>query len=262
MRPDATPRRVVVAHSETAIRDSAMAVARVAGYEVIGVGDGASARSLLRSVPTPAALVVDVALPDVLGYELCEEIAALGLPTKVILIASVYSKTAYKRRPTNLYGASDYVEQHHIVDQLGDKLAHAIEVEGLPHAVRRRSVSETGEHKAAAIREAGEGRLGFRYRSEREAMDRARGLARLLVADMALYGGETIAEWRAAGCPGDYPDALAADVDEARRLFELRVPPEIAGAEDFFGAALRVVLKGRGGGDEDAAWPLDAEEGE
>jgi DNA-binding response OmpR family regulator len=234
--------RVVVAHGEAAIRDSAVAVARSAGHEVIAVPDGESVRLLLRTTPPPAALVVDVALPGALGYELCDEIAAMGLPTRVILIASVYSKTAYKRRPTSLYGAADYVEQHHIVDQLGPKLGALLE--GYAAPVRRRSMSDTGEQKAAAIRDAGEERLAFTYRNRREGEDRARSLARLLVADMMLYVGDLIADWRARGAPDDMPEELRADVAEARRLYALRVPPEIAAARDYFGDALRAGLRG------------------
>lgn len=255
--------RVVIAHSETAIRDSAMAVARTAGYEVVGVADGESARILLHSRPAPAALVVDVALPDVLGYELCEEVHRERLATKVILIASVYSKTAYKRRPSSLYGASDYVEQHHIVDQLADKLGHVLRREepGPLEVARRRRLSATGEHKALKIREAGEARLAFRYKNRGEAVERAKGLARLLVADLALYCGEAIETWRAAGGTGELPAELAADVEEGRRLYELRVPPEIASEHDFFGEALREFLGSSGRLVDDETWPLQGEPG-
>ncbi|HUH01736.1 MAG TPA: response regulator [Kofleriaceae bacterium] len=241
---------VLVAHGEAALRESAVEVTRAAGYRVIGVADGESARLILASQPPPCALVVDVALPGALGYELCDEIARAGLPTKVILIASVYSKTAYKRRPSSLYGASDYVEQHHIVDQLVDKLERAVEGESQPFVMRRRHISDTGEHKAAAIREAGEGRLAFRYRGRKEGEERVRSLARLLVADLALYCGDAIEAWRAEGCPGEYPVALAGDIDEARRIFELRAPAELRQAHDYFGEAVHGVLHGTGGGGE------------
>ncbi len=240
--------RVVVAHGEAAIRDSAVAVARNAGFEVIAVTDGESARLLLRSSPPPAALVVDVALPGALGYELCQEVADLGLPTRVVLIASVYSKTAYKRRPTSLYGAADYVEQHHIVDQLGPKLDALLAGHAAP--TRRRSISDTGEQKAEAIRAAGEERLAFRYRSRREGEERARGLARLLVADMMLYAGDLVARWRADGAPGDTPPELASDIEEARHLYLMRVPAEIAAARDYFTEELQSGLRFHGHGDD------------
>jgi CheY-like chemotaxis protein len=242
------PPRIVVAHDEPAIRDAALRVAREAGYEAVGVADGGSARVLLLATrPVPAALVVDVALPGALGYELADEIARAGLRTRVILVASVYSKTAYKRRPSSLYGAHDYLEQHHVVDQLGPKLERAI-----------RSIDGAGEvaplpaplahpPESAAIREAGEQRLSFRYRDPAEAQDRARSLARLLVADLMLYAGDEVGAWAAAGARGPLPERLARDLAEGRRLFELRVPREIAGDQDYLLEALQQALRARAG---------------
>jgi CheY-like chemotaxis protein len=236
------PARVVVAHDESAIRDAAVEVARGAGYEVIGVTDGESARILLSSQPTPAVMVVDVALPGVLGYELVESAAALGLGTKIIFIASVYSKTAYKRRPSNLYGAHDYVEQHHIVDQLRDKLEAAIV--SSTRSVRRRKVSETGQLKAVQIQKAGEARLTFRYRTPEEATERAHRLARLIVADVVLYCGDEVEKWVAAGAAdADMPERLRTDMDEGRRVFALRVPEEVAAQRDFITEALHEVAE-------------------
>lgn len=242
--------RVLVAHDEQRLRESAMQVARTAGYEVVGVADGDSARILLHSQPVPAALVVDVALPRVAAYELCDEIAREGLPTVVILIASVFSKTAYKRRPTSLYGAHDYVEQHHIVDQLAPKLERAISATpgGPASPIPHGRLSQTAQHRALRIQEAGEARLAFRYRDRAEGIERAQRLARLIVADVLLYCGDEVAEWRAQGAGGAIPTALADDLDEGRRLFELRVPPEIAGDHDFVGEALAELLAGKVGG--------------
>lgn len=218
-----------------------MAVARQCGYAVIGVGDGDSALLVLHSEPRVAALVVDVALPGVLGYELCEDIAAHELGTATILIASVYSKTAYKRQPGSLYGAADYVEQHHIVDQLPVKLERVL-AGARPARMRRRPVSQTGEQKARAIREAGEGRLAFSYRSRSEGAERARNLARLLIADVMLYGGDAVQAWREDGARGEYPASLRDDVVEARRLYELRVPRELAREQDYFGDMVRALF--------------------
>jgi DNA-binding NarL/FixJ family response regulator len=238
--------RVVVAHGEEAIREAAMRVTRAAGFDAVGVSDGESARLLLlASRPVPAALVVDVALPGVLGYQLAEEVGRARLPTRVILVASVYSKTAYKRRPSSLYGADDYVEQHHVVDQLGPKLeravadARAVGAEALAHAPHVLSP------EAVAIRDAGEQRLAFRYQDPAQAEERARNLARLIVADLMLYAGDDVQAWAAAGAAGPLPQGLARDLDEGRRLFALRVPAEIAATRDYLLEALRDAVPGR-----------------
>ncbi len=238
-------RRVLVAHDDQKLRESATQVMRVAGYEVVGVVDGESARVLLRSQPIPVALVVDVALPRVAAYELCDDIQRLGLPTKVILIASVFSKTAYKRRPTSLYGAHDYVEQHHIIDQLAPKLERALMMDrGAPASpIPHRRLSDTAQHRALRIQEAGEARMAFRYTSRKDGIERAQRLARLIVADILLYCGDEVEGWRSTGSSGAIPIKLADDMDEGRRLFDLRVPAEIAEERDFLSEALTELLE-------------------
>lgn len=237
--------RVIVAHETAEIREAALRVVRDAGYEGIGVAEGQSARALLASPPQPAALVVDVGLPGVLGYELVEEIRERGLPTKVILIASVYSHTAYKRRPTSLYGADDYVEQHHITDRLAAKLATLVPA---PRPVAERDVHDpaglTADERTELlrIRDASEGRLAFTYATRAEGVERARRLARLIASDILLYNGDRVA----AAHDGELDVLLGHDLEAGRQLFALRVPPEIAATEDFVGAALRELAARRG----------------
>jgi CheY-like chemotaxis protein len=231
--------RVIIAHSESGLREPAMAVARAAGYETIGVGDGHSVRLLLYGKPEPLALVVDVALPGALGLELCDEILTRELPTRSIMVAAVYSKTAYKRRPTQLYGAFDYIEQHHIADRLVDKLGRAVAVAapGTPPVAVR---SDPPLIELALLRKAGARRLEFDPVSEEDTVVSARRLARLVVADIALYAGDLIEEWVANGTDtGTLPKQLVADMAEGQRLFDSWVPMEIGRQRDYLGEALR-----------------------
>ncbi len=237
MKADAP--RVVVAHEADAIREAALRVVREAGYQAIGVADGPSATVLLLARPHPAALVVDVGLPGRLGYELVEDVRANGLDTRIVLVASVYSRTAYKRRPTSLYGADDYIEQHHIPDQLPEKLARLVPTGG--GRGRHDTVSDA---VVEAIREAGEARLVFHGDGPAQKRESARHLARIIMADLALYNA-------AAFAPGlgisEVRERLGDDLRVARELFALRVPAGVAGAEDFIFAALAEVVAARGG---------------
>ena len=226
--------RVVVAHEEASIRKPAMDVARGLGCDTVGVTSGQSALTLLSWSP-PDVLVTDVSLPDILGFELCEQIARMGLVTKVIFIASVYSKTAYKRRPTSLYGAVDYIEQHHIVDGLGDKLVRALPALS---AKGREVGDDTMNRERGAIATAGLRRLKFDAQGL-EPLENARRLARLLVADVLLYAGAAGREWLEHGAEEDeMPEQLAGDLAEAKRLFEAEVPPAARGARDFIDEAI------------------------
>lgn len=241
---------MIVAHESDAIRDAALRVVREAGFEGVGVADGESARALTLSLPYPAALVVDVALPRVLGYQLCEEIRSRGIPTRVVLVASVYSKTAYKRRPSSLYGADDYVEQHHIPDQLAKKLVRLVPsaqlLDNAPRSVHDMASLSASERAALdVIRCAGEDRLAFRYATREEGVERARRLARLILSDMVLYNGALVDQGIRNG---DLEARLGKDMVAGRELFALRVPAEIASVEDFLGAALAEFVSVRKGG--------------
>ncbi len=251
-----TAPRVVIGHDDDTIRGSAAAAAREAGYDVVEVRDGDAAEAALAAEPTPSALVVDAGLPGKAGFELCQAIERLGLPTKVVLIASVYSKTAYKRKPTSLYGAHDYVEQHHIVDMLGPKLAALVPAPSpLPEgrsAHRPSTLSQAQQAQANAVREAGERRLQPIARSgvgHAEAVARAAQLARLIVTDLLLYSGSEARHWvdegrRRGADPASrsLPARLANDLDEGRRLLKLSVPVDVMGGRDLIGEAFVELL--------------------
>jgi len=240
--------RILVAHADATIRASAVAAAMEAGYDVIGVEDGIAAEAELLSAAPPAALVVDAGLPGRAGFELCELIESRGLATKVVLIASVYSKTAYKRKPTSLYGADDYVEQHHIVDMLGPKLAELVTApRALPpgrSAHRPSTLSPAQREEMEAVRKAGEERLQP-IEEDRlghaEAVARAQQLARLIVTDMLLYSGSEARHW-AESRSRSMPPRLSQDLDEARRLFALSVPVDVVGKRDLVGEAFVELL--------------------
>lgn len=245
-----TAPRILIAHEEPAIREAATHAAQSAGYDAIAVADGDRALGVLLGSPTPAALVVDVGLPARAGYELIADIARHGLGTRVVLIASVYSKTAYKRKPTTLYGADDYVEQHHIVDMLASKLAALVPApvppplrsvhgaQGLPPDVRRES-----DHLRAHADE----RLHVEP-GHVDAVARAESLAQVIVADLVLYNGTEVEQWvrdRDRRSGGALPARVLSDLDEARRLFEMAVPRDVAGRRDFVLEALMEFLEHR-----------------
>jgi CheY-like chemotaxis protein len=251
------PARVVVAHEADDLRDAALRVVREMGLEGVGVADGESARALVLAQPPPAALVVDVGLPRVLAYQLVDDVRAAGVPMGVILVASVYSRTAYKRRPSSLHGADDYVEQHHVPDQLGEKLLRLLPpgtitaaAEAAASLAARHPVHGAGgglpgqREENERIRKAGEGRLAFRYATPEEAMARARKLAEVIVADLLLYAG---AEVDRARTRAELERLLGNDLAAGRDLLALRVPPEVASAHDYVGAALDAYVNARTG---------------
>src|SRR5262245_32997457 len=95
--------KILVAYESETIRQVIVRLLSDAGYPVEAVSDGAAALRALSG--QPAALVIDVAIGDVFAYQVVEELRRQKLPTRVILVASIYNRTGYKRRPTSLYGA-------------------------------------------------------------------------------------------------------------------------------------------------------------
>ncbi|HWB73464.1 MAG TPA: hypothetical protein VG755_00885, partial [Nannocystaceae bacterium] len=117
----------------------------------------------------------------------------------VVLVASVYRATSYKRRPTSLYGADDYIEIHHLGDALPTKLRALLGLAEMPRDMHLDA--------AEALRVEGDTRMT-------QHDDAA--LAKLIVADMVLYNGDRILGASDAGAAAT---AVAADLAVARELF-------------------------------------------
>jgi predicted Zn finger-like uncharacterized protein len=111
--------KVVVANESAAFCDAVAKILAPEPFEVFICNDGKVALETVERVQ-PELLFLDVALPTMFGFEVCERVrqnpALSGV--KIVLIASIYDKTRYKRSPMSLYGADDYIEKHHIPDQL------------------------------------------------------------------------------------------------------------------------------------------------
>jgi CheY-like chemotaxis protein len=160
------------------------------------------------------AVVLDVGVPGVMAFEVMDQLRAhpstKELP--VILLASVFERTRYKRRPNQLYGADAYLELHHVPDRLVTLLDALRSKEPLPE---ERVQAPADRARAAALR------------AEVTPLDDD-GLvrvARRVLSDMALYHGDEIARGVAEGEPlAHVQDALAG----ARQLFEELAAERIA----------------------------------
>jgi CheY-like chemotaxis protein len=205
------------------------------GFAATFVPDGKVALAELSRTRWDA-LVVDVGLPEIPGYELVERAKSLHAQGRgaafVVLVASVYRPTGYKRRPTRLYGADDYIEIHHLGDALPVKLRRLL---GLP----ARAPDDAEVRGAAiALRDEGDARL--------DACGAA-GLAQRIVADVVLYNGDRIlgaADVETAAA------AVADDLEVARQLFGhmVRARGEATDGTDPIGVAFRELMRALGRG--------------
>jgi DNA-binding response OmpR family regulator len=192
---------VLVAFERPAVARTVEWVLQWAGFATTVTRNLAEAEAKLAAGGF-AGFVADVALPGPPIYAALDRIASLRPAPVVVLVSAVYRKTSYKRRPTRLYGAQDYVELHHVGDQLPEKLWRHLgrTAADADREAQRRSWEEMSRE--------GDRRFG------NEAADR---LAELIVADLLLYNGDAIL---AAATPEAAAAAVADDLAVARELHE------------------------------------------
>ncbi|MCD6497349.1 MAG: response regulator [Deltaproteobacteria bacterium] len=226
---------VVVAYEPGPIRDEIQSALVRLHPTIHLAADGNEAWSLILSL-RPDLLVVDAAIDGLASFELGDRVAGRRLPTRIILIASIYDKTAYKRRPTSLYGADDYVEQHHIPDMLGPKAATLLDM----HMTTYRP----GDGVAATLREAAQARFEDGL-SRREHLDR---MAWMVACDLVIYNDALLRL-----DPDRFSPQERADVEAATSTIEALAPDAIGQGETLILNALQRMMTSQ------KASPADAE---
>jgi DNA-binding response OmpR family regulator len=230
--------RVMIAHSDYELCTTIDTLVRSAGYEGV-LGHNGDDVLAAMDVARPQVAVVDVALQGLYAFEVVEKVRQRpGLDNvKIILLSSVYNKAAYKRSPSSLYGADDYIEKHHIPDDLVLKINRL-----LIGAAPARGPAENGEVEAKgkqlSAKEGASQSLDFIHTvnekiqnaEEHEVSgddvperERAERLARIIVSDISLYYQDRVDE---GILEGNWSELLAAEIKEARRLFADRFPSQ------------------------------------
>lgn len=197
--------RILFAHERRGVTVAVQRVLELEGFALEHVADGDHCAERLAQQRWHG-LVIDVALPRRAGFELVElarDLSPDAGAQVVVLVASVYRRTSYKRRPTQLYGADDYVEIHHLCDSLPRKLYRHL---GLPPAPAQEA---TEAEAREALRVEGDTRMDEPHADHRR-------LASLIVADMVLYNGEALQRTQNLSSA---KSAVAPDLDIARQLY-------------------------------------------
>ncbi len=114
---------VLIATEETSVAENMKKQLADENVSIISVRDGIEALDAV-GMHKPGLAVLDVALPNLYGFEVCEHIKNNEelKDTKVFLLASIYDKNRYRRAPSSLYGADEYLERHHLGDYLIDRI--------------------------------------------------------------------------------------------------------------------------------------------
>lgn len=228
--------RVMIAHTDHELCGTICGLLELAGMQCQVGHDGESVLKLMDANP-PQVAVVDVALQGLYAFEVVDKVRrrpGLG-SVKIILLSSVYNKMAYKRSPSSLYGADDYIEKHHIPDDLVPKINRL--VIGAAPAAAPAPQEEEQAGKVLSRQEAAEQSLDYIHLVNEKIQsaehrqlggdgeipdsERARRLARIIVSDIALYCQEKVDEGIRHG---NWTELLATELQEARKLFLERFP--------------------------------------
>ncbi len=199
--------RIVVGHEVPSAARTIARVLRQGGYAPVPVKAG---NQVLQACD-PALLapcvgvVLDVGIPGVMAFEVIDQLRAHPRTREIpiVLLASVFERTRYKRRPNQLYGADSYLELHHVPDRLNLILDSVRAGRPVPESF----LQSPADRAMAAPLRGGPATLDD---------DGLRTLARRLLSDVALYHGDEVARGVAAG------DALrwvSDAIDAARQLF-------------------------------------------
>ena len=218
--------KILVAHGESGVCRTVLEICRQDVGEILTCNDAAMARELLERQDF-SALLLDVALPGAFPFQLIEEIHRSGAPTKIILLPSVYNRTAYKRKPSSLYGANGYLELHHLSDRLIpllQELVPEVALKSRPFS----PMSDEGEERSLPV--------------NGDAIQQAEELARLLIADIALYHQERIDQGIEQR---DLEERLAVELEEGRRILACRIPQVELERQDYLLSALMCFARAR-----------------
>ncbi|HEY5512920.1 MAG TPA: response regulator [Geomonas sp.] len=231
--------RVVVANESLAFCEAVRKVLAAEPFELFICNDGKEALDTVERV-CPELLLLDVALPTMFGFEVCERVrqnpALSGV--KIVLIASIYDKTRYKRSPNSLYGADDYIEKHHIPDSLVPMIyrlaSGSVPVPASPSpdelAAQEESRSELRQAEAAEVGEVAEV-AETQAQAELSGTElKARRLARIIVSDISLYNQAKVEQ---GVRDGSFYALLADDIREGELLYRQRVSEEVREATSY-----------------------------
>jgi DNA-binding NarL/FixJ family response regulator len=90
-------RTVLIVDDHADFRASARALLEADGYEVVAEADDGASGLLMVEQHAPAVVLLDIGLPDLDGFAVADQLAALVDPPAVVLISS-RERSAYGRR--------------------------------------------------------------------------------------------------------------------------------------------------------------------
>lgn len=266
-KPAAAPARkeldkklVLVAHEKPELVQRISTLLQRNGYRVTTSADGIDVMvKALKDLP--AFAIVEVALPKIYGFEICKRLKSRPetKEMKVILVPSIHDRSKYRRDPSSLYGADEYLEEHHIESDLMQKVNKlagvAVEEPEVPKPPAMEPEQKTPQAPSAAQQApAGAAAEPSKIKivvpekkpepapvapAEGEDVERARRLSRTILNDIYLYNVAKVDE---AIRNNEFEKVFSSELKEGLKLYDNRIPPDTKKKGDFFRETLTTFL--------------------
>jgi predicted Zn finger-like uncharacterized protein len=230
--------RILVAHSNPAIISEITSLLTENGYQTITATDGID--SMVKAIKElPFLVIIEVGLPKIYGFEVCKrlKLRAETKEMKFILVSSVYDKKRYKREPSSLYDADDYIEEHKISEFLIDKIntLKGIKPEEKEERVEKRPEKPVMEKPEQVAEPQVKPETIIAKAPLDEKIEKAKRLARTIMSDIYMYNTARVEK---SIRNNNFYSEFAAEVKEGLKLYKNRVPTEVRAKGDFFKEAI------------------------
>ncbi len=222
------PEKIVIANSSQRLSLIIDEILTKSGFVSLKVGDGSEVMRLVEADP-PALILLDVAISGLCSFEVIDLIRRNETIKwiKIILLASIFDKAKYKRAPVSLYGADDYIEIHHLHDQLIPKINAVLPgTAGTKNMGLEKCHSTTSEGRVAdKIKDIvkKEVKIGEDQRGS-VAHGAAKRLARIIASDICLYNQDLVQKGIRMG---NLYELLEDEIKEGKIYYAKRVPESI-----------------------------------
>ena len=214
------------------------------GYRVLVGSTGGRTLEIIEKEHVDL-LVVSVFFPDIMGFEILDRVKGGEgeKPVRSILLSSVHHGTRYKRAPTSLYGADDYIERHHLPDFLLPKIERL-----LKGGSAAEPAPETPPSTAPLTDEQ------ILQKRELEEIERSPGpdvedreqelrrLCRVIAGDIVLYNESRIRNAE----PSRLLEAIKDDLEEGEALLEGKFGEEGRKAARMLREEIKLMVQARG----------------
>lgn len=218
-------KKILVAHEDPSTLDKIKSILIQAGYEVAIATNGIDAM-VSATRERPFLSLLSVSLPKIYGFEVCKRLKERPelKDIKVIILASIYSRERYRRPPTNLYGADDYLEDHEIGPGLLEKIKR---LKGIEEVQEKGSFQESQPEPRPSPEP--------QQHAPSDMIEKARRLARTIISDIYLYSR---AKFDEAVRNDNFFAVFDNELKEGLKLYKSRIPEDVRATGDYFKEAI------------------------